>query len=137
MRRFRYESSWAAGGGWGRGYRRLRAATTDHGAVEVGGGMVVRAANVTAGAVGAEGLAAAEAGGCCRCVVVGAVKPAERGCCAAGTTEVARLAGARGCCVVGATKVARLAGARGCCAAGATKIAGLAGVGCWAESPDM
>ena len=100
----------------------MRAATTDHGGVEVGGGVVVRAANVTAGAVGAEVVTEAGAGGCRRWVVVGVAKTAEvagaRGCCAAGEIEVVRSTVAGGCWTAGATKVARLAVAGGCWAAG-------------------
>ena len=73
--------------------------------------MLGRAENVTAGAVVAEGLAAA-----------GAVVP--RGCVAARALETAEVAGARGCVAAGPTKVARLAITGGCWAAGRQKSRG-------------
>ena len=62
--------------------------------------MVARAENVTAGAVVAEGLAAA-----------GAV--VSRGCVAARAVETAEVVGAGGCVAAGTKKVARLAVVRG------------------------
>ena len=73
--------------------------------------MLVRAENITAGAVVAEGLAAA-----------GVVVP--RGCIAARAVETAEVAGAGGCVAAGTTKVARLAVAGGCWATGRQKSRG-------------
>ena len=128
-------------GGWRGGCRCARETTTDQvveveGSREVGGGMVGRAEELTAGGTVAEGLVAAGTVGPKGRVAAKAVETAEvsgaRGCGVVGATKVARLAKA-GCRAAGATRVARLGEAGGCCAAGATKVVRVAEAGgCWA-----